>query len=613
MVGNGNVVVDGDSRERFALHPWLIEFRDPAVEAEFQQHHLAWSLRHLRNTLIICGIFYIGFFVTDIAALGWGRDAMLLLGVRILVALTAIMAVSIATRNPQAMIGSGLTATVVEVVGMAAFLVIVDLRPHEMPWHGMAYGLMLLVVYLFIPNRFILSAAVAIASTLGFLLVGYFGGEMSTVELLVLALLLVLANTFGLLASRRYHQLWRTEFQAQTGLMTSVRQLELAKRVAERANIEKTRFLAAASHDLRQPLQALKLFADALGRSPLNSDQLRLVGHLDDSVIALEDILNTLLDISKLESGTVRPVLRPVSVQSVLQRVMEKTEPLLLARHLRGKLFYPRNLIWIETDAVLLMSVLLNVVGNAIKYTGRGGVLVGVRQRNGGLSIEVWDTGIGIHPEHVGRVFDEFFQVANPQRDRSHGVGLGLSIARRICRLLGYEIACRSRPGQGSVFDVWLPPAALSGPPAVTPIVVRPKDGAAGFSGKRFVVLEDDVSVATALRLWLAGQGIAITVYASAEEALADPLALSADCYVVDYQLSGAMDGVDFLVAVRRQSARPVRAVLVSGDISGGFLRRTAEAGWPWMIKPVAPAEILARLVEQANGEVRDATLPPSP
>ncbi len=229
-------------------------------------------------------------------------------------------------------------------------------------------------------------------------------------------------------------------------------ELLAAKQQAEAANMAKTSFLAAASHDLRQPIQAINLFRDALVRTELSGEQRKIADLLSKSVDSLHELLYALLDISKLDAGQIKPQMSDVRVEELFEAIASESSTLAQRKGLRFKLYYPFKSLVLRTDSGLVLSVLRNLTDNAFKYTDRGGVLVGARRRGGRGVIQVWDTGIGIEAADGERVFDECFQIANPTRDRSKGLGLGLSIARRLARLLQGEVSFRSRPGRGSVF-----------------------------------------------------------------------------------------------------------------------------------------------------------------
>ena len=370
-----------------------------------------------------------------------------------------------------------------------------------------------------------------------------------------------------------------------------------AKQFADQANVAKSRFLAAASHDLRQPIYAMSLLLDTLRRSDLKEEQLRLIHSIETASHSLTELLDSLLDLSKLDAGAVSPKLERVSVVEFLARLDESFSPLAIERGLRFKLHFPKRFLTLHTDERLLNDVLGNIVGNALKYTMHGGISVGLRMRQDCCAIQVWDTGIGIRHDDVDHIFEEFYQIDNPHRDRAKGIGLGLAIAKRICGLLGYGLSCRSQRGRGSVFEIHLPLTALiyGDIGQIDPIQDNQVDLEA-FRGKRLVLVEDDELVANALMGWLTWCGIEVSLHDSGENALADPQTLAADYFIADYQLAGNMNGLEFLEAVRQRATAPFRAVVVSGYTSGMFIEAAAKTRWPVLFKPADPLRILATL-----------------
>lgn len=366
-----------------------------------------------------------------------------------------------------------------------------------------------------------------------------------------------------------------------------------AKQAAENANLAKSRFLAAASHDLRQPLQAISLFNDALRNTGLNAEQRRISDCLAQSIHSLGELLSALLDISKLDAGIVKPCPEVIGIVPFLVRMAAELSPLALAKCLRFRLFCPRLELAVRTDRKLLMSLLGNLLGNAVKYTERGGILLAVRRRGEQALVQVWDTGIGIAPEHMGNIFEEYFQIENPERDRAKGLGLGLAIVQRLARLLGTEVSCRSRAGCGSVFEFRLPLASQPGPEDAG--LAEPHGAQAAPVGQRVVVLDDDAMIAKAIKLTLESVGMRVSTYASAEEALSDPAIAEADAYVSDLRLSG-MNGVEFLAAIRQRSSKPFKAVILTGDTSKERIAKTRSSGWPVLFKPVELPKLLAAL-----------------
>jgi CheY-like chemotaxis protein len=261
------------------------------------------------------------------------------------------------------------------------------------------------------------------------------------------------------------------------------------------------------------------------------------------------------------------------------------------------------------SDDNLLLALLRNLINNAVKYTHRGGVLVGARQRGDRALIQVWDTGIGIAPEQLDMIFEEYFQVGNPERDRSKGVGLGLAIVRRLSELLGADIRCRSCVDKGSVFEISVPLLHGSGRPAEPDDIYATALGGTleggrdhgldraleRLSGKRIVVVEDDAMAAEAVKLTLEMHRVKVTLFHSAEAALQSAEVKGADYYLSDYRLSG-MDGVQFLDAIQKNSPTRIKAVLLTGDTSPERIAAARSSGWTVFFKPVDLRSVLSAM-----------------
>lgn len=373
----------------------------------------------------------------------------------------------------------------------------------------------------------------------------------------------------------------------------------LEQRVAERtgelvaANRAKSRFLAAASHDLRQPIHALGLFVAQLNNRVTDPETRHLAGRIKAAVMALQDLLDALLDISRLDAGVVKPVLTAAPVNRILERVeaafaLDATERNLRFRIVRSRLF-------VHGDPILLERILVNLVANAVRYSRQGGVLVGCRRRGTQVRIEVWDTGIGIAPEHQEMIFQEFYQVGNPERDRGKGLGLGLSIAARLARLLGGRIDLRSIPGRGSVFAVQL--SRVEAPAATVPMTTDPTlDGT--VRDAVVLVVEDDQLVREAIEGLLRQWGCVVVAAGSGDEALA---ALARDGHppaaiLCDYRLPQGETGIDVIGRLRDRIGSPVPAALITGDTAPELLREAGDSGLPLLHKPLQPARLRALL-----------------
>ena len=373
-------------------------------------------------------------------------------------------------------------------------------------------------------------------------------------------------------------------------------ELLAARQSAETASLTKSRFLAAASHDLRQPMQAISLFTEALVRTGLNAEQKRISDYLAESTQSLGNLLNTLLDISKLDAGAIKVVPELIATGALVRRIDAEFSPVAAAKALRFKVCFPLGETALVTDGKLLMSLLGNLIGNAIKYTAQGGILVAIRRRGNQALIQVWDTGIGIAPEHMDAIYDEYFQIGNPERDRTKGLGLGLALARRIAGLLETDVVCRSRQGRGSVFEFRLllsEPAAKEAPGRIDPIITAAKP-----SVRHAVLVEDDLMVAMATKAALEFCGMTVTRYKTAEEALADSAIADADAYIVDLWLPG-LNGFEFLDAVQRRATKPIKAVVVTGDTSLNLHELMQSTSWQVLLKPVTLPSLLSAIESQ--------------
>lgn len=363
----------------------------------------------------------------------------------------------------------------------------------------------------------------------------------------------------------------------------------------QRKELAKTRFLAAAGHDLRQPLAATNLFIDALKLTDPTPKQGEIIQRLDQAMATFNGLLDSLLNISRLDAGVIKPESKSINVAEIFNWLEQNFAPLAGNKQLGFKLYFPmREMLVVRSDPGLVKSVLMNLVSNAVKYTSQGGVLISVRRRGSDALFQVWDTGMGIPEEHIRQIFDEFFQINNAQRDRTRGLGLGLSIAKRALSLLGGEITCRSRVGRGTVFEFRLPLGGIPGTAAIDPQETMP-DGAFA-RGKSFVVVEDDVLVAQAMVSLLEGMGGEVRCFHSAEDALRYANVEYADYFISDYMLGGELNGIQLLNQLRQKLGRPIKAVLMTGDTSPSFLVELTDCPWEALHKPINLSKLISSL-----------------
>ena len=351
--------------------------------------------------------------------------------------------------------------------------------------------------------------------------------------------------------------------------------LTAAKRQAELATIAKSRFLAAASHDLRQPLQTLALLQGLLAKKVEGDKAQSLVGRIDEALSAMTGMLNTLLDINQIEVGAVKADLADISVNELFDRLRDE-----LTYHAQAAGLALRVLPcaqFVRSDPRLLEQMIRNLLSNALKYTQRGKVLVGCRRRGGKLRIEIWDTGIGIPTSELQTIFEEYHQLDNAARQRSHGLGLGLSIVKSLGELLGHRIRVRSLQGKGSVFSIEVPLSPRAAPLARTPgasDVVEASEHIALRSGT-ILIVEDDPEVRENLELFLKEEGYdaATAVDGPAAIELAVRRTIRPDLVLADYNLPNGLNGIQVCQKLRQELSRPIPFIILTGDISTEALR----------------------------------------
>jgi PAS domain S-box-containing protein len=366
------------------------------------------------------------------------------------------------------------------------------------------------------------------------------------------------------------------------------RKLKAAKAEAERANNAKSRFLAAASHDLRQPLSALKLYVGVL-KNKLNPEDQELLMNMQECVSGLSDLLSNLLDLSKLEAGVVTPQVRDFDLDEMFGKLLAAHSPEAEAKALSLRCgFFGLS---VRTDRVLFQRIVGNLVSNAIRYTEQGGVLVACRRRGGKHWVEVWDTGIGIPRDKIGEIFEEFKQLGDPARTR--GSGLGLTIVAKTAQLLGLEIRVRSRPGRGSMFAIELPLGLGVGERSAKLAAYQDPLGR-----MRIAVVDDNPVVLNALVYAMENGGHEVIGAATGETLLAGLDNLPPDVMVCDYRLAGGETGYDVITAVRKAFASDLPAVIITGDTDPALLRSLAEKRIAIQHKPVEFDVLLTRIKE---------------
>ncbi|MCF6197285.1 MAG: PAS domain-containing hybrid sensor histidine kinase/response regulator, partial [Emcibacter sp.] len=374
------------------------------------------------------------------------------------------------------------------------------------------------------------------------------------------------------------------------------RELEAAKAEAEKANISKTRFLAAASHDLLQPLNAARLFTSALSEKNADHEMLPLIDHLGSSLNAVEGLLEGLLEISRLDAGVMEPQLSDFTLETLLRELdLEFTA---IARDLNIDFGMVSTGAIVHSDPKLLRRILQNFISNALRYTSSGRVLLGCRRRGDHhLEIQVWDTGQGISENKIEEIFIEFKQLKNnpDPEHKEQGLGLGLAIVERICRLLGHELSVKSTPGKGSMFSVILPlgQEKIAVPPDII-TADRPNILPLDFSTLKVLCIDNDPDILTGMDILLSNWGCEIICCRGQADMGHMPDGFTPDIILADYHLDHAQNGIDLLTMLQSRWSRTIPGIVISADHTEDVKNQAMTAGYKFLRKPVKSAALRA-------------------
>jgi PAS domain S-box-containing protein len=378
------------------------------------------------------------------------------------------------------------------------------------------------------------------------------------------------------------------------GLNVEITDVKRAEEEALAANHAKSAFLAAASHDLRQPVQAIVLLNAVLANRLNGHPAQSLSTKIDASLDALQRLLGALLDISRLDAGVVAPEIQVVPLAGIIERLKGEYALNAVERELSLRMVHPK--LWIRTDPMLLERILRNLIENALKYTERGKILVGCRRRGDTVRLHVIDTGIGIAREHQETIFQEFYQIGNPERDREKGLGLGLSIVNRLCRLLGHRLSVVSELGRGTCFIVDLPAVR---PEEEAPHAALVPNADALEDRLAILVVDDDAMIRQGMAQILEDWGYEVLLAADANEAVGQ-VSENGRCpnaILADYRLPGGRTGIDAAREVHRACGREIPAIIITGDTAPDRIAEAKASGFRLMHKPVQP-DHLRRMIE---------------
>jgi len=438
-------------------------------------------------------------------------------------------------------------------------------------------------------------ASIALALILGYAISWSLIGPITEVEV---RLKQIAAGDF----SQRLRVVNRDELGALAANVNGMsEQLGRLYQQLELANLAKARFLASASHDLRQPLHALNLFVDQLRDERSPAERNRLLGRVDTAVASMNELFDALLDISKLDAGVLTPAVSEFPVAHLLTRI--ETTFVAAAREKGLILRVVPNSAWIRSDFILLERILLNLVSNAVQNTARGGVVVGCRRRGDRVRIDVCDTGVGIPKNEQRKIFSEFYQLAAAQGDSRGGLGLGLAIVDRLCRLLDHPLELISAIDKGSRFSVSVPLAAATRPTVESSALYRTIVDS--LAGKLIVVVDDDPLVLDGMCGLLKRWGCSVVTARSDDAALKAlrECERSPDLIISDFRLAHGKTGLDVIERLRGAFGAAIPAFLISGDTAPARLQEASASGCHLLHKPVPPITLRAMVSQLIKTE----------
>ena len=369
--------------------------------------------------------------------------------------------------------------------------------------------------------------------------------------------------------------------------------LQNAKSDAERANKAKSVFLASASHDLRQPLNAMQMYIAALQSKVKDKEILRIIEDINSVSISTARLLNALLDVSELEVGAIKPRHEIFSVNNILISIFQSFLPLAKDKELDFRIV-PSSL-YVESDSALLERILGNFMSNAIRYTDKGSVLIGCRRKGSEVSIEVWDTGCGISDDQMSLIYEDFYQVENKERDRGKGLGLGLALAKRLSDSLDHKIDSKSSLGRGSCFSVRVDLAENKANTNQDEIFMNIMN----LSGINILLIEDDIDVLKATKQLLESWGCNVKTARNKDEVMnlikEDPYK-NPDIILADNRLPGDASGIDITYLIQEKLQTSIPCVIMTGDVERSHVQGIIDQGFPVLLKPIQPAKFRAML-----------------
>lgn len=410
-------------------------------------------------------------------------------------------------------------------------------------------------------------------------------------EFIVLSLMLSVFLLLQLVVAKKNQNTLDDSIVLRNENTELVQQLQIKNDIAESANLAKTRFLAAASHDLRQPLHAMSILLDVLGEKINNTEQTLIVEKIKKSSISLGNLLESLLDISKLDAGVVHVEIIPFKVEDVFDVLQDEFNT--IAENKGLQIHFVSTTLSINSDVHIIERILRNLISNAIRYTETGKIVVGCRRKRGVVVVSVCDSGIGIEKSQFNIIFEEFHQLDNHSRDRSKGLGLGLSIVSRLTDLLGVNLLVESVPGKGSVFSIECPRNFSI---QQTQVASTSYAYSTDLTEKKVIIIEDEEEISQALNLLLHGWGCNVIEITTMQDVNKDILfSGKPDIILADYRLANHVTGVDIIHAIyAHYEDRSIPAAIITGDSAPDRIQEIEKSGFKIMHKPVSGGKLRA-------------------
>lgn len=584
------------------MNPFTLSF-EPELEREFFADYTARSLRFVRVTLALAIGVTLAFVHWDQLLFPEVAGRLFAIRAGMISPTIALVVAATFSRRLQPYWQQGVALALAAALG--GLIAMMPILPGDAAQTHIFPGIQLVLMFAFaaFKLRFVHALLVSNAGVLLYFYVAVVRMEFPLPALQNAGYFLGWFVWSGLLTSYLLERFSRQDFLQRRENASLTRRLGEERESAIAANASKTRFLAAASHDLRQPLHTVGLLVDILREDLPPGGSRALAERVHQATRSMETLFDGLLDISRLDAGNVPVAREVVSLRRIASSLQTKYEPLAAQKGL--SLAFEDLDLRLETDPILLERILGNLIDNAIKYTDRGAVTL--RAKRIGLTgrIEVADTGRGIPAEFEHQVFEEFFQIGNPERDRSKGLGIGLSIVRRSAALLEHPIAVKSTPGVGSVFSIDVPLARESTLPRaeLSTDSARSAAYADAVRGLFVLVIDDEREVREAMTLVLEAWGCRALCVSSGAEAVEQLTAhlRAPDLILSDHRLRGGEQGLDAIARVRKACGHDVAAIIITGDLDSADLDGVREAGIPLARKPINGPR-LRQLMAEAIG-----------